>query len=62
MDELKGREFRIAEQVAELLDSLPPEKQKQVMAMLATRYGLTIKEPASTAGKGYSPRPRKTRW
>lgn len=62
MDDVKGREFQIAEQVAELLDTLKPEQQRQVMAMLATRYGLTIKEPTQATGKGYRPSPRKTRW
>lgn len=62
MDDVKGREFDIAAQVAELLDTLSKEQQKQVMAMLATRYGLTIKEPSQSAGKGYRPSPRKTRW
>lgn len=61
MDDVKGREFDIAAQVAELLDTLNKEQQKQVMAMLATRCGLTIKEPGQTAGKGYSPRPKR-RW
>lgn len=62
MDEVKGREFQIAEQVAELLDTLKPEQQRQVMAMLATRYGLAIREPSHGAGKGYRPSLRKTRW
>lgn len=57
--ETKGREFEIAQEVAELLDTLPPEKQRQVMAMLATRYGMILKEPAAGAGKGYSPRPKR---
>lgn len=61
MDDVKGREFQIAEQVAELLDTLKTDQQRQVMAMLAARYGLTIKEPTPTAGKGYRPSPRK-RW
>lgn len=59
MTDTKGREFQIAEQVAELLDTLKPEQQKQVMAMLATRYNLTIKEPASNTGRGYPPRPKR---
>ena len=59
MDDVKGREFDIAAQVAELLDTLSKEQQKQVMAMLATRYGLTIKEPSQTAGKGYRPNPKR---
>lgn len=62
MDDVKGREFEVLSQVAELLDTLKPDQQRQVMAMLATRYGLTIKEPSSAAGKGYRPSPRKTRW
>lgn len=62
MDDLKGREFDIAAQVAELLDTLSKEQQKQVMAMLATRYGLTIKESTQATGKGYRPSLRKTRW
>lgn len=55
----KGREFEIAAEVAELLDTLRPEQQRQVMAMLATRYGLTIKEPTPPAGRGYAPRPKR---
>lgn len=63
MEDVKGREFQILEQVAELLDTLKPDQQRQVMAMLATRYGLTLKEPpAPGAGTGYRPKPRKTRW
>jgi hypothetical protein len=59
MEDVKGREFQIAEQVAELLDTLNPEQQRQVMAMLATRYGLTIKEPPATTGRGYTARPKR---
>lgn len=59
MEDTKGREFQIAEQVAELLDTLKPEQQRQVMAMLATRYGLTIKEPTPPGGRGYAARPRR---
>lgn len=59
VDEVKGREFAMLEQVAELLDTLKPEQQRQVMAMLATRYGLTIKEPPSTTGRGYTARPKR---
>lgn len=59
MDEHKGREFEVLQSVAELLDTLTSEQQKQVMAMLATRYGLKMIEPAAGARKGYSPRPRR---
>ncbi len=63
MEDTKGREFHIAEQVADLLDTLNPEQQRQVMTMLATRYGLTIKEPSQPGrGSSYRPNPRKTRW
>jgi len=62
MDDVKGREFQIAEQVAELLDTLRPDQQRQVMAMLATRYGLKINEPTQATGKRYSPTPRKNKW
>ncbi len=55
----KGREFEIAAEVAELLDTLRPEQQRQVMAMLATRYGLSIKEPTAPSGRGYAPRPKR---
>jgi hypothetical protein len=58
-EEIKGREFEIAAQVAELLDTLSKDQQRQVMAMLASRYGLQLKEPAAGAGKGYYPRPRR---
>ncbi len=43
-EEIEGREFDIAAQVAELLDNLTKEKQRQVMAILASRYGLQLKE------------------
>jgi len=57
--EVKGREFEIAAEVAELLDTLSKEQQRQVMAMLASRYGLTLKDPPAGAGKGYTARPRR---
>ncbi len=57
----KGREFEVAAQVAELLDTLPKDQQKQVMAMLASRYGLTLKEPsAPRPGGGFGPRRKRT--
>lgn len=59
MSETKGREFEIAAEVAELLDTLTKEQQRQVMSLLATRYGLAIKEPAQPVGKGYSMRPKR---
>jgi len=59
--EQKGREFEIAQEAAELLDSLPPEKQRQVMAMLATRYGMKLNEPSAAKPGGYAPRPGKKR-
>ena len=59
MESTAGREFEIAAHVAELLDTLSKEQQRQVMALLASRYGLTIKDPPTGAGKGYAPRPRR---
>lgn len=59
MEPTKGREFEIAAQVAELLDTLSKEAQRQVMALLASRYGLTIKDPPTGAAKGHAPRPRR---
>ncbi len=44
----KGKEFEIAAEVAELLDTFEPEQQRQVKAMLATRYDLTLKDPAAS--------------
>jgi hypothetical protein len=52
-------EFQIAEMVAEQLDQLPKDKQRQVMALLATRYGLTIKDPPAATGRGYRPSPKR---
>jgi len=46
-------------EVADQLDQLQPDKQKQVMAMLAARYGLQIKEPPTTTGRGYRPKPKR---
>lgn len=60
-EEIKGREFEIAAQVAELLDTLSKDQQRQVMAMLASRYGLQLKEPSVGAGKGYAAKPKR-RW
>lgn len=54
--ETKGREFEIAAQVADLLDTLPKEQQRQVMAMLAARYGLTVKEPTRCVPPPYKPK------
>lgn len=59
MTDTKGREFDIASQVAELLDTLTKEQQRQVMAMLASRYGLTIKDPPVSTGRGYAVRPKR---
>ncbi len=55
----KGREFEIAAEVADLLDQLPPEKQKQVMAMLATRYGMKLTDPPASSGRGYRLSPKR---
>lgn len=52
-------EFQIAEEVAQLLDNLHPDKRRQVMAMLATRYGLAFKEPSSSPSGRYRPTPKK---
>lgn len=52
----QGREFEVAQEVAGLLDTLTPEQQRQVMALLATRFGMQLKEPAaprSASGYGY---------
>lgn len=59
MEDVKGREFQILEQVAELLDTLKADQQRQVMTMLATRYGLALKEPPQATGRGYTARPRR---
>lgn len=59
MTDTKGREFEIASEVAELLDTLTKEQQKQVMAMLAARYGLTVKVPPASTGRGYTARPKR---
>jgi hypothetical protein len=59
----RATEFQIAEEVAQLIDGLHPDKRKQVMAMLATRYGLAVKEPsaASPAGR-YRSTPKRRSW
>lgn len=59
MNDLKGREFEVAEQVSELLDTLKAEEQRQVMAMLAVRYGLKLIDPPRTGGKSYRPSPKR---
>jgi len=57
--ETKGREFEIMRDVAELMDTLKPDQQRQVMAMLAARYGLKIQEPTAASSSGYRPRPKR---
>lgn len=59
MSDVKGREFQIAEQVAELLDTLKTEQQRQIMAMLATRYGLKLLEPTKPSVGSYRPSPKR---
>jgi|GEM_PF-6105613 len=51
------REFEIMQTVAELIDSLPKEKQRQVIAFLASRYGLILKDPPQGGSSGYRSRP-----
>lgn len=60
---LRMTEFEVLQDVAGLLDQLTPEQQKQVMAMLATRYKLKLID-ATPSGGGGSYRPnyrRKTK-
>ena len=53
----KGREFEIMHYVAELLDTLDADQQRQALAMLAVRYGMQLKDPpAARPGSGYGPR------
>ena len=59
MTDTKGREFEIAAEVAALLDTLNKDHQKQVLALLASRYGLAIKDPPTGAGKRYAISPRR---
>lgn len=49
------REFEIAGYVADLLDQLPAEKQRQVMALLAARYGFRLSDPPPARSSGYRP-------
>lgn len=49
-------EFEIMQTVAEIIDSLPKEKQHQVIAFLASRYGLILKDPPSGGGASYRAR------
>ena len=58
-EDTKGREFEVAAQVSELLDTLRPAEQKQIMAMLASRYGLKITEPSSPVRGDYKPSPKR---
>lgn len=58
MADTKGREFEIAAIVAELLDSLNKEQQRQVMAMLASRYGGAFVSPAPTRASSHQYRRR----
>jgi len=48
-------EFEIVQQCAELIDALPPEKRKQVMALLNTRFGTEApRRPYTAPGKRYA--------
>jgi hypothetical protein len=58
--EVKGREFEILAIVAEQIDELPEDKRKQVMAMLAARYGLIIRDRSNSgAHSGYGAWPNR---
>lgn len=52
-------EFEVLQDVAGLLDQLNAEQQKQVMAMLATRYKLKLVDAAPSSGGSYRPGPRR---
>lgn len=55
----KATEFEILQDVAGLLDTLRPEQQKQVMALLAERYGLKVTEKTTGGRSTYRPAPRR---
>lgn len=55
------REFEIAGYVADLIDQLPPEKQRQVMALLAARYGMRLSDLPSVRASTYRPSTRYNR-
>ena len=57
---LRMTEFEVLQDVAGLLDQLNAEQQKQVMAMLATRYKLKLVDATpSGSGGSYRPGPRR---
>jgi hypothetical protein len=43
----RGREFEILHQVTELMDELKPEHQRQIMALLAARYVMALRNQKS---------------
>lgn len=57
---LRMTEFEVLQDVAGLLDQLLPEQQKQVMAMLATRYKLKLIDATPSGGSAsYRPNYRR---
>jgi hypothetical protein len=51
-------EFEVLQDCAGMLDQLEAEKQKQVMAMLATRYGLKLTTPTTGGSSSFKPYPK----
>ena len=47
-----GNVFDVMHDVTAILDRLNADEKKQVMAFLASRYGLTIKEPPAPKAGG----------
>lgn len=63
-ESINGVEFEVMQQVAELIDTLKPEQQSQVIAMLFARYQLKIVRLASSSGRSYhsTRRSKPKRW
>lgn len=60
-DEFQAPEFAAIEACAELLDQLEEHKQRQVMAMLAERYGLNLQPAVKPIRSAYRPNPKRAR-
>ena len=57
---IRQNEFEVLQDCAGLLDQLENPQQRQVMTMLAERYGLKLDTPtAPRSGKSYNPSPHR---
>ena len=51
----KWDQYEVLREVSTLIDNLPADERRQVMASLAERFGLKITEKTGTNNRGHRP-------